>query len=90
MTRTRLAPPALSQRTGGREQVVGAELVSDLRRLLGGVPVLERAAAGDYLEARDLAKPAAHLVAHAVGEIGVGRVAEVVEWENSDHARSVR
>ena len=71
---------------GAREQVVRAQLVGDLARPLGRVAVLDRAAAGDHLEARDLAELAAHLVAHAVGEVGVARVAQVLEREHGDDA----
>ena len=46
--------------------------------------VLHRAAARDHLELRQLGELAAHRVGDAAGEVGVGRVAQVLEGEDDD------
>ena len=63
------------------EQVVRSQLARDLRRPLRRPAVLVGAAAGDDLEAAHLGQLGPHLVGDAVGEVGVGRVAQVLEGE---------
>ena len=75
----RLLPPHR-----GGEQVVGPELAGDLLRRLGRLAVLVRAGPRDDGEPGDLRELAAHLVGHAVGEVGVGRVAQVLEREHGE------
>ncbi len=91
VTRTRLAPPALVPPHRGGEQVVRAQLARDLRGRLGGVAILVRAAARDDRRARRCRTSLdAHLVAHAVGEVGVARVAQVLEGKHRHHAGAAR
>src|SRR4026209_2551685 len=52
--------------------------------------VLSRAAAGDELEPAEGRQPAADLVGDAVGEVLVGRVAQVFEGQDGEEARSAR
>src|SRR6185295_2631900 len=66
---------------GAGEEIVSAEVPGDGVGTPRGVTVLERAAAGDHLESADLGELGPDLVGHAVGEVGVGRVTEVVEGE---------
>ena len=68
----------------GGEQVVGPQLARDLLWRLRRVPVLVGAAAGDHLEAGDLGQLAAHFVGDPVREVGVGRVAQVLERQHRE------
>src|SRR6185312_4438460 len=74
------------------EQVAHAELLADLLWTLRGLAVLRGARRADHLDARQAGELAAHGVRHAVGEIRVTRVANVLEWEHreSDRARLAR
>ena len=71
---------------GAREEIVGAELVGDGGGPLGRPAVLERAAARDHLEPADLGQLGPDLVGHAIGEVGVGGIPQVLEREHGDDA----
>ena len=66
----------------GREQVVGAQLAGDLLGCLGRLAVLVRAGPCDDGEPGHVGQLAAHLVGHAIGEVGVPRIAQVLKREN--------
>ena len=68
------------------QQILHAQLLGDLLRRLGGVLVLSGAAARDDLEALEPGQLAADLVGHAVGEVLVGGVAQVLEGEDGEEA----
>ena len=72
------------------QQVVHAQLAPDLPRRLGGAPILRRAVRADDPHARQRRELAAHRVGDAVGEVGVGRVAQVLEREHGDPALVAR
>ena len=84
LTRTRLRFSALLPAHRAGEQVADAELRGDLGRRLAAPLVLARAASGDDLEARQPGQLAAELVGHAVGEVGVGAVAQVGERQHGE------
>ena len=65
-----------------REQVLSPQLARDLLRRLARVPVLVGTRSGDDGEARDLGQLTPDLVAHPVGEVCVGGVAQVLEREH--------
>ena len=69
------------------EQVADAEVPGDVGRADLRAGVGNGAAAGDDLEAPELGELAAHGVGHAVGEVGLGRIADVLEREHGDAER---
>ena len=73
---------------GGGEQVVYAQLAGDLLLSLRGPLVLVRAAPGDDGEAGDLGQLRAQIIGHAISEIGVSRVAEVLKGEHGQPLRT--
>ena len=66
------------------EQVVHPQLPPDLLRRLAGAAVLGRAVGGGHQHRRQRRELAAHRVGDAVREVGVRRVAEVLEREYGD------
>ena len=68
------------------QEVVHAQLPGDLRQPPRAAAIVVRAEAGDHLQPGHRGQLAADLVGHAVGEIRVGRVAEVLEREHGEAA----
>ena len=73
---------------GAGQQVLGPQLACDLLRGLARPSVLVRAGPGNDGEARELRQLAPDLVAHPVREVGLGRVAQVLEREHGQHLRT--
>ena len=81
----RLFPPH-----SGGEQVFGTQFARNLLGRLGAVPVLVGAGPRDDRERRNLRKASPHLVGDPVGEVGIGRVAEVLEGQHRHDPRPTR